>query len=59
MTYCPPERPQISAGDSVVVQLDPDVFMQAQQGHGGWNDGMAEVGSIVHVHNIILLYNCF
>ena len=33
----------MSAGDAVMVQADPDVFKLAQDGHGGWNDRMAEV----------------
>ncbi len=38
-----PKTTDISTGDAVVVHLDPDLFMQAQQDHGGWNDKMAEV----------------
>ena len=34
---------EMSAGDAVMVQADPDVFKVAQDGHGGWNDRMAEV----------------
>ena len=33
----------ISAGDSVMVLLDPDVFKIAQLDHGGWIQNMAEV----------------
>ena len=40
-----PPAMQLSAGDAVKVQMDPDVFKTAQDGHGGWNDKMAEVGT--------------
>ena len=33
----------LSAGDAVVVQLNPDLFKAAQEDHGGWIDTMAEV----------------
>ena len=33
----------LSAGDTARVELDPDLFKIAQQNHGGWIDGMAEV----------------
>lgn len=41
--YTPLDSGELSAGDAVRVELDPDVFKVTQQGHGGWNDGMAEV----------------
>ena len=34
---------EMSAGDAVMVQADPDVFKVAQVGHGGWDDRVAEV----------------
>lgn len=34
---------KISAGDSVMVLMDPDLFKMAQLDYGGWNDNMAEV----------------
>ena len=37
---------EVSAGDAVRVELDPDLFKIAQEEHGGWNDGMAEVRTI-------------
>ena len=37
------DSPEISAGDSVMVTMDPDMFKLAQQDYGGWDDSMAEV----------------
>ena len=34
---------ELAAGDHVKVELDPDVWKRMQQGHGEWNDRMAEV----------------
>ena len=34
---------EFSAGDTVKVELDPDVWKLMQNGHGGWNDLMANV----------------
>ena len=39
---------ELAAGDHVKVELDPDVWKRMQQGHGEWNDRMAEV-IIVHI----------
>ena len=33
----------LAARDNVKVELDPDVWKRMQQGHGEWNDRMAEV----------------
>ena len=41
--YIPPDVAELSAGDAVKVELDPDLFKIAQDDHGGWNDLMAEV----------------
>ena len=35
--------PKFKAGDRVKVQLEVEIFRQMQEGHGGWNDQMAEV----------------
>ena len=45
--YIPPDVAELSAGDAVKVELDPDLFKIAQDDHGGWNDLMAEV----HTHS--------
>ena len=37
----------LASGDNVRVQLDVDVFKAMQEGHGGWNDSMTEVSSVV------------
>jgi len=37
------DSPLVSAGDSVMVNVDPDTFQLAQHNAGGWNDSMAEV----------------
>ena len=34
---------ELSAGDAVRVELDPELFRAAQVDHGGWEDYMAEV----------------
>ena len=31
-------------GDHVRVELDAEVLKTLQHGHGGWSDGMTEVG---------------
>ena len=41
--YIPCEHEELSAGNTVQVMLDPDLFRIAQEDHGGWNDRMAEV----------------
>ena len=33
----------IRSGDLVQVELDVEIFRMMQEGHGGWNDAMAEV----------------
>ena len=35
--------PKFKVGDRVKVQLEVEIFRQMQEGHGGWNDQMAEV----------------
>ena len=45
-TYIPPDHSQLSAGDAVKVELDPDLLKIAQEEHGGWNDAMAEVRTV-------------
>ena len=51
--------PKIKAGDRVKVQLEADVFRMMQDGHGGWNDQMAEVRTTVcHVCNVHLECSC-
>ena len=37
------DSPLVSAGDSVMVNINPDTFQLAQHNSGGWNDNMAEV----------------
>ena len=44
--YIPPDVAELSAGDAVKVELDPDLFKIAQEEHGGWSDLMAEVLTI-------------
>ena len=40
----PPPRPhKFQSGDSVKVQLEVEIFKMMQEGHGGWNEQMAEV----------------
>jgi hypothetical protein len=34
---------ELRTGDTVRVELDPGEFKSAQEGHGGWEDFMAEV----------------
>ena len=41
--YEPPREGEFAAGDSVKVELDPDVWKLMQNGHGGWNDLMGMV----------------
>ncbi|XP_019848978.1 PREDICTED: E3 ubiquitin-protein ligase MIB2-like [Amphimedon queenslandica] len=44
----------IAAGDQVRVQLDVDVFKALQEGHGGWNDDMAQlIEQMGTVHNVL------
>lgn len=39
----PPSKPHdFQAGDRVKVQLELEIFKMMQEGHGGWNDQMAE-----------------
>lgn len=44
--YTPCQCEELSAGDTVQVRCDPDVFRIAQEDHGGWNDRMAEVNIV-------------
>ena len=39
----PPAVCELSAGDGVRVELDPELFKIAQEDHGGWENFMAEV----------------
>ena len=39
---------ELSAGDGVRVELDPELFKVAQEDHGGWEDFMAEVYMYMH-----------
>ena len=39
-----PTTPPVAPGDRVRVQLELEVFKLLQDGHGGWNDQMKEVG---------------
>ena len=41
--YEPSREEEFAAGDSVKVELDPDVWKLMQNGHGGWNDLMSMV----------------
>ena len=41
--YDPPAARELSTGDGVRVELDPELFKVAQEDHGGWEDYMAEV----------------
>ena len=34
---------KFKTGDRVKIQLEVEIFRQMQEGHGGWNDQMAEV----------------
>ena len=38
---------ELRTGDTVRVELDPGEFKFAQEGHGGWEDFMAEVCCIL------------
>ena len=39
----PPGAGEFASREVVKVELERDIFMLLQQGHGGWNDKMAEV----------------
>ena len=39
----PPGAEEFSSGDVVQVELDVEVLMLLQEGHGGWNETMATV----------------
>ena len=41
--YVPPTEREFAAGDTVKVELDPEVWKMLQEGFGGWNDYMATV----------------
>lgn len=43
MVAPPQGQSLLVSGDNVRVQLDIDVFKAMQDGHGGWNESMAEV----------------
>ena len=47
--YEPLKEGEFAAGDSVKVELDPDVWKLMQNGHGGWDDIMGMVRLSVHV----------
>lgn len=42
-TYTQQELATFEPGDAVVVRNIPDEVEKLQEGHGGWNDDMAEV----------------
>ena len=54
------------SGDNVRVQLDIDVFKAMQDGHGGWNESMAEVslwcalikGNLISITPLCCQYAC-
>ena len=48
---------EVTAGDFVMVQLNPDDFKLYQDGHGGWTDQMAEVRQVLH-HVTKNKYSC-
>ena len=52
--YIPCEHEELSAGNTVQVMLDPDLFRIAQEDHGGWNDRMAEVNIILMVKLVLI-----
>jgi len=37
----------LASGDNVRIQLDVDVFKAMQDGHGGWNESMADVSVLL------------
>ena len=42
---------KFKAGDRVKVQLEVEVFRAMQEGHGGWNDQMAEVRNWLNIYH--------
>ena len=52
-------RPQslneFQVGDLVTVDLDLEIVQSLQNGHGGWTDGMYEVGTIIPAGSCISL----
>lgn len=42
---------KFKAGDRVKVQLEVEVFRAMQEGHGGWNDQMAEVRDWLNIYH--------
>jgi len=42
------------SGDNVRIQLDVDVFKAMQDGHGGWNDSMADVSALLRIMGLIV-----
>jgi hypothetical protein len=56
-------RTKFKAGDQVKVQLEVEIFRQMQEGHGGWNDQMAEVRRrltilLFHIARSVYGVNC-
>jgi len=61
----------IQIGDQVNVDLDLEIVQSLQHGHGGWTDGMYEVGRSVaitltfctlllkYVMRVLFLFMCF
>ena len=57
--YEPLREGEFAAGDTVKVELDPDVWKLMQNGHGGWNDlmGMVRLSLCVGIWLFIELKN--
>ena len=51
--YEPLREEEFSAGDTVKVELDPDVWKLMQNGHGGWNDLMGMVRLSVYRNLVV------
>jgi len=49
----------LAIGDQVNVDLDFEIVQSLQHGHGGWTDGMFEVGLDLNsiCHSLSLLYD--
>ena len=59
--YSPLVVRELSAGDGVRVELDPELFKVAQEDHGGWEDFMAEVYMYTLIYvctSILALHIC-
>ena len=53
------KRTVYQVGDHVRVDLEEELVQSLQQGHGGWNDTMTEVG-LSMLHNFcIIVQMCF